>query len=266
MRTFLICWLWALPVLAQFTPDEMMKPYAYTNEAGEVFTCRLSYPQFPVEGKKYPLVLFLHGSTACGTDNRKQIAMGLPTLLSSFLKQRAQVIVVAPQCPPGILNWWVTKIAMSAEYSATKEIAPSLEVALELCNHLVRDKQADPDRLYVTGLSLGGFGTWDAIQRYPEMFAAAIPISAGGDTKLAGNIASVPVWVFHSQDDKNVNVECSRRMVKALKAAGGKVTYTEYAKGGHNSWDRAYSDTNVVKWLLEQTRKKQPWWKFWRWF
>ena len=263
MRFLWICCLQVLPALAQFRADEMMRPYAYTNELGEVLTCRASYPPFPAAGKRYPLILFLHGSAACGTDNQKQITSGLPTLLASLLKQREQVIVVAPQCQMG--NWWVRKLAMSADYTAAQEMTPSLEVALEVCQHFVQDRQADPDRLYITGLSLGGFGTWDAIQRAPDLFAAAVPIAAGGDTKRARAIKSVPVWVFHAQDDKNVNVECARRMVSALKAVGGKVTYTEYEKGGHNSWDRAYSDKKMIAWLLKQTRKKQPLWKFWLW-
>ena len=265
MKSVIACCLLALPALAQFTYDQMMKPYAYTNDAGEVFACRLSAPQFPVAGKKYPLILFLHGSGECGTDNQKQITVGIPTLVSSLLKQPEQVMVLAPQCQP--MDWWVKRLAMTADYSPTKDIAPSLEVALDLCRHLVEARQADPDRIYVTGFSLGGFGTWDAIQRHPEMFAAAIPVCGGGDTRQARDIKKMPIWVFHAQDDKNVPVECSRRMVTQLKAIGAKkVNYTEFEKGGHNSWDRAYGDKKVIAWLLGQTREKAAWWKFWKWF
>jgi len=255
------CFLCALPALAQFKPDETMKPYAYTNETGEVFTCRVSYPQFPAQGKKYPLVLFLHGSNQCGTDNYKQITSGFVSFMSSLLKQREQVIVIVPQCQMG--NWWVTRLAMTNTYSMSKEIAPALDVALELCQHFMTDKQGDPDRFYITGFSLGGFGTWDAIQRHPELFAAAVPICAGGDEKLARNMKSVPVWVFHGAEDQNVSVDCSRRMVKALRKVGGNVEYTEYPKAGHNVWDKAYSDKHLIAWMLKQSRKKEPWWKFW---
>ena len=262
MRIFVACCLLALPVAAQFTPDQMMKPYAYTNDAGEVFMCRVSAPQFPAEGRKYPLILFLHGSGECGTDNQKQVKVGVPALLETLLKQQEPVIVVAPQCQAG--NWWVKSLAMSEGYAASKEPAPSLEVALELCRHFVEARQADPDRLYITGLSLGGFGTWDAIQRNPELFAAAVPICGGGDVRMLRGLKSLPIWVFHAREDKNVSVECSRRMVAQLKALGSKkVLYTEYETGGHNSWDRAYKDRKMVEWLLKQTRAKPPWWKFW---
>lgn len=265
MKVSIACGLLALPALAQFTPDTMMKPYAYTNEAREVFTCQVSAPQFPVEGKRYPLILFLHGSGECGTNNYNQIKVGLPTLLTSLVKRPEQVIVVAPQCQP--LNLWVKSLARTSDYAMSQDPMPSMEVALELCQHFVRERQADSNRLYITGLSLGGFGTWDAIQRYPKMFAAAMPICGGGDVRRVRDIKATPIWVFHAKDDTNVAVDCSRRMVKQLKAIGSKrVQYTEFENGGHNSWDRAYSDPKVIDWLLKQTREKQPWWKFWLWF
>jgi len=267
MRVPIVCCLLAFPVLAQFAPDQMLQPYAYTNEAGEVFMCRLSVPHYPEAGKKYPLILFLHGSGECGTNNISQIKAGVPSLLKSLLKQPEPVMILAPQCPPGMENWWVTKIARTADYAAAKEPSPSLEVALELCRHLVETKQADPDRLYITGLSLGGFGTWDAIQRNPEMFAAAVPICGGGDVRQMRNIKSMPIWVFHAVDDKNVSVECSRRLVRQLKALGAKrVNYTEYEQGDHGCWDRAYSDAKMIAWLLKQKRSETSWWKFWTWF
>jgi len=262
MRVSIVCVLLAFPVLAQFAPDQMMRPYAYTNDAGKVLTCRLHSPRFPEAGKKYPLILFLHGSNECGTNNLSQIKMGLPKLLSSLLLQQEQVMVLAPQCSRE--NWWVKNVSMSADHALAKNIAPSLAAVLELCQHLVETKQADPDRLYITGLSLGGFATWDAIQRYPKMFAAAVPICGNGDIQQVRAIKSMPIWVFHAKDDKHVPVDCSRRMVKKLKAAGAKkVNYTEYESGGHNSWDRAYANKQMIEWLLQQTNKKEPWWKFW---
>jgi len=257
----------AFPVLAQFRPDEMMKPYAYTNETGEVFMCRLWAPQFPEAGKVYPLVLFLHGSAECGTDNSKQITQGLPALLKSLLKHPERVMVLAPQCPPGMENWWVRRAGMQEDYAAAKDPTPSMEIALELCRHLVRDKQADPNRLYITGMSLGGFGTWDAIQREPGMFAAAVPICGNGDLRKTQKIKSLPIWVFHAADDKNVPVECSRRMVRQLQAIGAKnLIYTEYEKGAHAIWDKAYANPKMIEWLFKQTREKPAWWQFWRWF
>jgi predicted peptidase len=247
---------------AQFTAEAMLKPYIYTNEVGETFAYRMSVPQFPASGKVYPLILFLHGSGECGTDNLKQIQVGVPALMASLLKRPEPVIVVAPQCQPG--NGWVKQLSRDERYAMSKEPAASLEVALEVCRHVVATLPADTNRLYITGLSLGGFGTWDAIQREPGFFAAAIPICGGGDIRRVQEIRRMPIWVFHGTDDANVSVACSRRMVEALKLAGNRsVRYTEYEKAAHNVWDSTYSNPEVIDWLLQQRRMDKPWWRFW---
>ena len=262
MKSLIVCLFFAVTAHAQFSAEDMLKACVYTNGTGETFAYRLSAPQFPAAGKKYPLILFLHGSGECGTDNLKQIKVGLPALMATLLKSSGPVMVMAPQCQGG--NGWVKRLAMREDYAASREMAPPLEVALEICRHLVAERQADPDRIYITGLSLGGFGTWDAIQREPMLFAAAIPICGGGDIRRVQEIKRLPIWVFHGRDDKNVSVACSRRMVEALKLAGNrKVRYTEYEGAEHNVWDRTYANPEVIEWLLLQTRAKKPWWKFW---
>jgi len=252
----------ALDALAQYSPQDMLKPLVYTNAFGETFPYRMSAPQFPAAGRRYPLILFLHGSGECGTDNLKQIKAGLPSLMRNLLKRPEPVIVVAPQCQTG--NWWVRRLAMREDYAAAREPMPSLEVALELCRHVAAQGLADTNRLYITGLSLGGFGTWDAIQREPGMFAAAVPVCGGGDIRRVSVIKDLPIWVFHGTADKNVPVECSRRMADALRQAGSRsVQYTEYEGAAHNVWDRAYADPEMLDWMLRQTKVKKPWWKFW---
>ena len=254
--------LLASPVWAQFSSEEMLKPYVYTNKTGETFVYRMSAPQFPEAGKKYPLILFLHGSGECGTDNLRQIKVGLPNLMAVLLKQPEQVIVIAPQCRGD--NWWVRELSLGSNYAADKKPASSLEAALALCRNRVAAGVADPDRLYITGLSLGGFATWDAIQRETTLFAAAIPISGGGDIRRVQGIKKLPIWVFHGRDDKNVPVDCSRRMAEALKQAGNRaMRYTEYENAAHNVWDKTYADAEVIAWLLAQTRADKPWWRFW---
>ena len=252
----------ALPAAAQFTVEEALRPCVYTNAVGEAFRYRLSAPQFPKAGVKYPLILFLHGSGECGTDNLRQLTVGLPALMANLRQRPEPVMVLAPQCQAG--NGWVRRLAMSESYAASKEPAPALEVVLELCRYLIAERQADPDRIYITGLSLGGFGTWDAIQREPELFAAAIPVCGGGDIRRLQGIKRLPIWVFHGSQDKNVPVECSRRMVELLKQLGSrKVRYTEYKGAGHMVWDQTYANAEVIDWLFRQTRAPRPWWKFW---
>ena len=267
MKRLILLSFLAVSAQAQFTVNDMFKPYIYTNAAGETLAYRLAAPQFPEAGKKYPLILFLHGSGECGTDNQKQLNVGLPTLVSTLLKRPAPepVIIAAPQCSP--TNVFVKGLAFNESYAMSAEPAPSLAMAQELVRHLVAERQADPDRLYITGLSLGGFGTWDAIQREPGFFAAAVPVCGGGDTRRARTLKALPIWVFHGDADKNVPVDCSRRMVRALRESGSRaVRYTEYPGVAHNAWDSAYADKEMIEWLLRQSHAKKPWWKFWLWF
>jgi len=240
-----------------------MRFCSYTNETGEVFDYRMSAPQFPVPDKLYPMIIFLHGSGECGTDNKRHIRLGLPHLMKSLMMLNQQAVILAPQCQRG--NWWVQKLAMQASYSASKKPTASMEVTMELCRNIMKSQPVDPDRIYITGLSLGGFGTWDAIQRWPDFFAAAVPICGGGDIKEVKQLKKLPVWIFHGDADKNVNVDCSRRMVEAMRNAGcRKVYYTEYPGVAHNCWDKAYGDQEMVTWLLDQRKSvKKPFWKFW---
>ncbi len=265
MKQILFLGLAALSAHAQFSADDMMKSAIYTNRAGVAQAYRIAVPQFPQPGRKYPLILFLHGSGECGTDNLKQIKVGLPNLITTLLKRSKPepVMIVAPQCQTN--NWFVKSLAFTEEYSMPQQSAPALAEAIELVKYLVAERQADPDRLYITGLSLGGFATWDAVQREPELFAAAVPICGGGDTKLAPVLKRLPIWVFHGTADKSVPVDCSRRMVRALKQCGNRTTnYTEYENVGHDVWTRAYNTPEMVEWMLAQTRAKKPWWKFWQ--
>jgi predicted peptidase len=129
-------------------------------------------------------------------------------------------------------------------------------MALKLLDNLPKLFSVDPDRIYITGLSMGGYGTWDALQRKPDYFAAAIPICGGGDVNGAEKMKDVPIWAFHGDADGAVKVSRSRDMIEALKAAGGKPKYTEYPGGGHDSWTATYKNPEVMAWLFEQKRKK----------
>ena len=112
----------------------------------------------------------------------------------------------------------------------------------------------DADRIYVTGLSMGGFGTWDVIQRHPERFAAAVPICGGGDPAHAEQIAQVPIWAYHGDNDAVVKVERSRDMIAAIKDSGGTPRYTELPGVGHDSWTAAYTSPDLYAWMFAQTR------------
>jgi len=263
MKLIVLACLIALPVAAQFSVEEQMRFCAYTNDTGEVFNYRMAAPRFPAEGKNFPMIIFLHGSGECGTDNKRHIKMGLPSLMRSLLMQNQQAVVLAYQCQRG--NWWVGKLAMQPDYRMSKNPTASMEVLMEIVGHIREIQPVDPERIYITGLSLGGFGTWDAIQRWPDLFAAAVPICGGGDISQAKRLKQIPLWAFHGDKDKNVNVECTRRMIEAMRRSGSRrYRYTEYPGVAHNSWDKAYHDQEMITWLFKQRKiEKKPFWKFW---
>lgn len=211
----------------------------------EVFVPRDYTPDRP-----WPVVLFLHGAGERGTDGLKQTQVGIGSAIRMH-PERFPCLVVMPQCPPG--KGWGAGIQ-----GFTTDRPEVAALALAALDETVRAYHGDPDRLYLTGLSLGGFGTWDIGMRNPGRFAALMPICGGGrPSEAASALKSMPIWVFHGDADPTVPVQRSRDMVEALKAAGNTgLKYTEYPGVGHNSWDKAYNDPETIAWLLSQKRVK----------
>jgi predicted peptidase len=125
-----------------------------------------------------------------------------------------------------------------------------------MLDQFLKDNPVDPDRIYVMSLSMGGFGTWDFAQRYPDFIAAAAPICGGADDSTAAKIKHIPIWAFHGSDDTAVWPERSRSMVAALKKEKGNVRYSEYEKVGHDSWTRAFAEPELLSWMFAQKRGK----------
>lgn len=161
-------------------------------------------------------------------------------------------------------NRWVNVPASQAPYQLQAQPASSLRMAVEIVELLQRQYTSiDANRLYLTGLSMGGFGVYDAIERWPTLFAAAVPISGAGDPTFAGRIAHVPLWDFHGAKDPVVPVKGSRDMIAALRAAGGTPCYTEFPTLGHSVWGQVYSLTTnannaLYPWLFAQRKGDQP--------
>lgn len=215
---------------------------------------------------RYPLVLCLHGAGERGTDNIAQLGNGFGSLL---LDSRATFpcVAVVPQCPPG--QRWVEVDWSAASHDLLPVPSAPLHAALALVEALLRSTARgpgsaattqlpgiDPSRVYLLGLSMGGYGVWDALSRQPQRFAAAVPICGGGVESQAQAIAAagVAIWAFHGARDPVVPVERSRRMVAALKRCGSPIRYTEYAEVGHDSWHPALSDPELLPWLFAQRR------------
>jgi len=234
---------------------EVFEPKSYVSSNGESLKYRIHLPAPMEEGERYPLALFLHGAGERGDDNRIQLRYGPPALLEYALESEDPAIIVAPQCPKE--KKWVDTPWDGEAHSMPVKPSQPMRLTIELLEKLISELPVDRDRVYVTGLSMGGFGTWDIIQRRPELFAAAIPICGGGDTAKAENIKDIPIRIFHGRDDETVLPERSRQMLAALEKVGANVEYTEYQGVGHDSWTRTYSDPAVMRWLFEQ-RKSEP--------
>ncbi len=159
------------------------------------------------------------------------------------------------QCPPE--RRWVDTPWENGSYSSDAvKISNELRMAVEIVRGVTKEfgDAVDPDRVYVMGLSMGGYRAWDAIVRRPDLFAAAVPICGGGDPSKAGGIRA-KVWAFHGDADTVVPPGSSREMIKAMKKAGAEPKYTEYAAVGHNSWVNAWGEQDLPEWLFAQKRK-----------
>jgi len=188
--------------------------------------------------KEYPVILFLHGSGSTGDDGEKQIKGGLAKAIRDK-QQNFPFITVFPQ-------------AHTKGWGAN---GPSAKTALAILDEVQKDYKTDKKRVYLTGLSMGGYGTWSLAAAYPDRWAAIAPICGGGNPKTADKIKDLPCWCFHGDADKTVSVEQSRKMIKALKDAGGSPKYDEYPGVDHNSWDKAYANAELYTWFLKQATK-----------
>ena len=225
-------------------------------EDGHVLPYRFYQPVPVAEGKKYPLVVFFHGAGERGLDNRYQFFRFKG--VTNFWEKHP-CFIIAPQCPPKIGNQdgestWV-QTGFGAPSHTMKAVPPwPMRLARQVLEETVAENPIDTNRIYVTGLSMGGFATWDILQRDPEKFAAAMPVCGGADAAFAAKLAHIPIWVFHGSADTTVQPRRSRDMVAALVAAGGHPKYTEYPGVGHGAWDPTYSNMEVWDWLFAQTR------------
>jgi len=191
------------------------------------------------KSRKYPLVLALHGrggNTQAGNE-----------LGSTALRKQFPCFVLAPASTRA--GTWL--IPPGFDWKPRKAMLPT---ALEAMDAIIKKHAVNPDRVYVTGQSMGGVGTFGALFLRPDTFAAAMPVCGGWDPKDAGKMRNVALWVFHGDNDKVVPTDYSRKMVAAIKQAGGSVKYTEYEGVGHNSWTQSYESPETWKWLFQQKR------------
>jgi len=212
---------------------------------------RLLYPDSdPL--RRYPLVIFLHGSGERGSDNEAQLKWGVANFATDQNMMRHPALVIAPQCPEKMSWSNFSRSQTSSEMRLQPTPSKPLELVIGLIHQLMKTMPVDSNRIYITGLSMGGYGTYDAIERYPGLFAAAVPVCGGGDPSKVVSIVHLPIWIFHGSEDPAVNPSYSLDMLEALTKAGAHPGFTQYPEVGHFSWLGAYSDALMIEWLFRQ--------------
>lgn len=226
----------------QAMPYRFLKPYAYEEQKTE-------------DPTTYPLVIFLHGAGERGTDNEITLTHILPIFNKEEVLLQHPAFVLVPQCPKE--KRWVETDWTLLSHIQPEQPSDPMQSLLLLLDEVEEKYPIDPSRIYVMGLSMGGFGAWDLISRYPSRFAAAVPVCGGADLQVASVLTTMPIWAFHGGKDRLVKPSRTRGMVRAIKEAGGQsIKYTEYRDVGHGSWKPAFQEPELIDWMFNQELSK----------
>jgi predicted peptidase len=229
----------SIPKVAKARKDESSSAPRQTEESfqpkdkSQGYDYLLYKPSSKPSKGKWPLLIFLHGRGERGSNLNLVKKHGPAKIVES---KDLPFVIASPQCPRTDL-WWKP------------------EIVTGLVDELLQKHPIDPDRVYLTGLSQGGFGTWATAARFPDKFAAVAPICGGGKTEWAKKYDSLPIWNFHGDADRVVPVRLSRVMVEAIKKAGGEIKHTEYPGVGHDSWTKTYRNPKLYEWFLSHSKK-----------
>ena len=227
-----------------------------SQKSGEKMLYRYLAPENPQQGKKYPLVIFLHGSGERGNDNQAQLFHGSGQFLNPVNREKYPAYVLFPQCPEGVPGAYMPRLEtlVPKDMPLDPPQAPIVTLLLELIDSYIARPDVDPRRVYIMGISMGGIATFDIVARYPQKFAAAIPICGSVNPQRLTGTKGVAWRIFHGDADPSVTVEGSREAYKALRKADLDVEYIEFAGCTHNSWNPAFNYPDFMKWLFKQKK------------
>ena len=245
------------------SPDPVVRPLMAQMQAAVHRNPALAYPvpyqlftpSVTEKGVRYPLVVYLHGAGGRGNDNQKQLGLDVERILAPEVKALGPFFLLAPQCPDG--DEWINRHTSPPFRTYTQSDFPESDASkatLEIVQELLARLPIDPDRVFITGASMGGSGTWDLITRHPGVFAAAIPVTGVGDPSRASVITKLPIWAFHGTRDNISPIENSRAMRRALQDLGSGARFSELEGVGHDSWNQAYTQLETFRWLFQQRR------------
>ncbi len=255
------------------TVDTIMEPQVFRASNGMEMPYRMFQP-INAEGKSLPLLVYLHGRGERGSDNNPKIILNTPlftgehSIISEKMQTDYPCYVLVPQCSDKTINEeWARWVGNTPEtpfeglnqeqgsYVMSDYASDSGAAALELIESILHEFPIDSDRVYLTGISMGGFGTWEFAGRRPDLFAAAAPMAGYSDPATLSKIAAIPFWIFHGEIDKWNPVQGSRNMAALLRKIGAEVKYTEYANTGHGeTFQKAWNQNQVIPWLFSHRR------------
>ena len=242
-------------------------PHVHESASGGTMPYRLFTPGTLTEGRRYPLVVFLHGAAGSGTDNLKQLQSAniFGALVWALPENQARhpAFVLAPQSD---VNWACVIVderrrarrPADLKWCPTGVLGAGARLAFEIIDTLLAKLPIDANRIYVTGHSMGGAGAWHMVAHRPGFFAAAVPVCGHPDLATAAQVKRVPIWFFHGNADDVEPVQTSRRMFDALRRVSANCRYTEYAGVGHNVFMWVYTEPALVQWLFAQKRPAAP--------
>lgn len=262
MKTLRVFWVLSLCLLvsvAGYAGDKAsFLKKQFTARDGYRLNYRVLYPRDYNPAREYPVILFLHGAGERGSDNEKQLVQ-CGDMFASFENQtKYPAIVLAPQCPEeevwSEFDLQETGQQWKLSFPSVTPIQPSMRAVKELLDRYISEGKADTKRIYVTGLSMGGIGTFDIVMRYPNLFAAAAPICGGTNMKrLSGYKGTTAFYLYHGDSDVVVDVRFSRDACEILEKAGVEIRYKEYPGVNHNSWDYALFEPDYIAWMFRHS-------------
>ncbi|MEM9077374.1 MAG: alpha/beta hydrolase-fold protein [Bacteroidota bacterium] len=252
---FILVFLLNSKTMAQDTSAYQKKTF---EKKGKLMPYRILLPQDFNPKTKYPLILVLHGSGERGNDNEAQLVHGSELFLQEEIRNTYPAIVVFPQCAAES-SW--AKIDVTGDFPDREfifyedaEATPDMVLLEGLIKQLKKEYKITKDQMYVGGLSMGGMGTFELVQRNPKMFAAAFPICGGANPLISKRLKNLDWWVFHGDADNVVPEKYSANMVETMGNQKINVKYTVYKGVGHNSWDNAFAEPDLIPWLFSKSK------------
>lgn len=255
--TLLVCFF-SLMGFAQEDSDYQKEHFV---SGTDTLNYRILFPKDFSETQKYPVVLVLHGAGERGDDNKSQLVHGGDLFLKDSVREQFPAIVIFPQAPKD--DYWA-KVEVNRDikpfefdFKNKAESTQSLKLVMELMEEMKQKSFVDDDRLYVGGLSMGGMGTFEIIFKKPELFAAAFAICGGANTEIAAEYPeNFNIWIFHGEQDDVVLPKYSKAMARAINHHEGNAKLSLYPEDNHNSWDSAFAEPYLLKWLFSHSQNQ----------